>query len=403
MKKYIIFAAAALVALAACSKVEVPETTPQREIGFQIANYSTQTKANETSLLNEKADGQDITSFTVNAWYHTGTEDAQQYMINQAVGYKAATTEPAADAMWAPTGRTYFWPKTGHINFFSYAGSPAADSVTEGTITYGSNTTAKTIDTDDNILVADAAYRFSENNTGTGAITSYHKNGVTEGVPTLFRHALAQVSLKAKFDASSVDDNKYKFEVDIQTLKINADDQGYVVFHFAEPEGTTKATAKMTETGVAWTPKAHYVDIPVPAANISAEKDLETVGGNAGEYTVFMDKFTVMPQNMVNDMGTTDDATDDKQATLTIKYKVTTIYNNDTEHAIHETIENTVPLNSFFVHNTTTPINAWNMNTRYTYNIILKPGGVVLFDPAVEAWEPGDAATTTVEKQFPAN
>ena len=57
MKKYLIIAAAALTALTACSKVDTESTTPDIKIGYQVANYATQTKAEDThghtSLIDE--------------------------------------------------------------------------------------------------------------------------------------------------------------------------------------------------------------------------------------------------------------------------------------------------------------------------------------------------------------
>ena len=47
MKKYFVLAVAALTVLAACSKIEVPNTVEtSKKVGFEVANYSSQTKAN---------------------------------------------------------------------------------------------------------------------------------------------------------------------------------------------------------------------------------------------------------------------------------------------------------------------------------------------------------------------
>ena len=53
MKKYFIIAAAALVASAACTKTEIDFNVndPGNKIGFEVANYTAQTKANN-SLTN---------------------------------------------------------------------------------------------------------------------------------------------------------------------------------------------------------------------------------------------------------------------------------------------------------------------------------------------------------------
>ena len=57
MKKYFIFAAAAVVAMAACSKVEdnFDLTSPSNKIAFVVADYSQQTKAPTSLATGEDA------------------------------------------------------------------------------------------------------------------------------------------------------------------------------------------------------------------------------------------------------------------------------------------------------------------------------------------------------------
>ena len=59
MKKFFLFAAAALVALTACTKIDVVSNTPDVKIGYQVATYLNQTKADShghTSLIDELAE-----------------------------------------------------------------------------------------------------------------------------------------------------------------------------------------------------------------------------------------------------------------------------------------------------------------------------------------------------------
>ena len=180
MKKYFIIAAAALVAFAACTKVEVaeaPETS--QKISFEVAKYM-QSKA-ETSLLAEyDATGTQVDTFKTNAWYHSVNDGTQYFMKNVDILWKSSVPE------WA-SAIDYYWPKTGYVNFYSYAGTPGPSSYgtaanTEGTITY----TDAVINYNDNVLVADAAYGFRAN------LSRYHKdNDAVTGVTTLFRHYLS--------------------------------------------------------------------------------------------------------------------------------------------------------------------------------------------------------------------
>jgi len=112
MKKYFFIATAALAALASCSKV-TPVAEPDQAISFQVANYSSRTKANEVSITSEG-----FTQFITNAWFHQNENaDGQRLMENERIE-KGTTYAPNE---WAPTTRPYYWPKTGYINFYSYA------------------------------------------------------------------------------------------------------------------------------------------------------------------------------------------------------------------------------------------------------------------------------------------
>ena len=59
MKKYFIIAAAAIVAMAACAKVE-ENPTPDVAVTFKAVNYTAQTKAGGVSVLS------DFTAFKCN-------------------------------------------------------------------------------------------------------------------------------------------------------------------------------------------------------------------------------------------------------------------------------------------------------------------------------------------------
>ena len=73
MKKYIVIALAALVAFAACTKVN-PEEKKAEKISFQVATYMT--KAQGNNFLAE------CPNFFTNAWYNPVSGAAQYYMQN---------------------------------------------------------------------------------------------------------------------------------------------------------------------------------------------------------------------------------------------------------------------------------------------------------------------------------
>ena len=202
MKKYFIIAVAAIAAMAACSKNEVDfnATSNTNKIGFEVANYAAQTKAGNVALTNAE-DG--LYQFHTYAYQFPKLGDAVEFMNDNVYAWDNAATPAKVTTgtgiyKWA-TENDYFWPKTGYINFYSYAGTQApAETVSTDKKTVTLSYTEKTIAATDNILVADAALRFNANQETykvDGTESSAH---VTKGVPTLFRHMLAKLYMDVK-------------------------------------------------------------------------------------------------------------------------------------------------------------------------------------------------------------
>ena len=125
MKKYFIIAVAALAASAACSKVETVDTTPDKKIAFEVANYAAQTKADTLSLTNAE-DG--IYQFHTFAYQFPTIGSPREFMNDDIFAWQDAaqtnklTSGSSPVKVWA-TAMDYYWPKTGYINFYSSAGT----------------------------------------------------------------------------------------------------------------------------------------------------------------------------------------------------------------------------------------------------------------------------------------
>lgn len=364
MKKYIIIAAAALVAAAACSKVENTIEAPEEAISFKVVDYSAATRAGETSLITEGYE-----QFTTFAWIHAdGAQTGTPFMNAEIVKWNANTTE------WAPSSRSYYWPKseTSYINFFSFAGTDVPTEMdTEGEITLANVSVKKA----SNVLVAEAAYGYKNNSNA-----KYKLDGVKEGVPTLFHHMLAQVYFDVKLDATVVDDAKYKFTAVIDELTLTAKNTGSISLKFPAPETTPGQSKIVSEKG--WELSGD------PASLEKTENVTLTANGKAASaFSKLMDWSSVMPQVL----SVTTDATGSTPATttdnvfVTFKYTLTTQYDTNAPYNEVITVSN-VPLSKF-----TPTVTKWDMNTRYTYHITINPvsGEKILFDPAVEAWADG--------------
>ena len=171
MRKYLIISLAALAALASCSKQS--EMDRQGEIGFNVVNFAT--KAN-VAFTNE--------DFGTYAWHHAEDGAVTPFMENEQVGKKGSE--------WKPLSRTYYWPKSGYINFVSY--SPYIADASKVSVAEESIKITGYVVKDEDLMYADRATNQTENITpGT-----YHDVSGANGVPTLFRHALAKLSFQVE-------------------------------------------------------------------------------------------------------------------------------------------------------------------------------------------------------------
>lgn len=432
MKKLFIIAAAALVASVACSKVETAETTPDVEIGFQVASYLNQTKAGETSFVSE-LDELGITSgqyFKSAAYIHAAQSDGT--VAAPAAFFVAGESNVESinfdgTKTWKPA-HPYYWPKSpkSSISFFSWYDfgdqvTPDITYTTDGgqaTLAWGDRTVALK----DNVMFADAAYHYKQNDNGA----QNYKIDANAGVPTLFRHALAKVRFTVKQNPMKVQDgttDKYTFwEVKLSevalasgTIKNNGK------FSLTQTSNTGAATQ------VAWTkPTDEIWDAPAGTQTYLTEKlgnaagdifDTEVAKGNVkltntaveltGTNFMADTYFAVMPQAVADNV------------TLTFKYEIKTYYGTEAQFAAanHEGCKlistETVNVNELKDAGYGAPyvatgiqLNAisgawdkWQMNHRYVYNLIINPQtSQILYDPAVETWE----TESTVDQTVPA-
>ena len=401
MKKLFFFAVAALT-LAACSKNEVFEPVDNTAISFQAVNYLSQTKTDLPSAVKFE----DYTSFTTDAWFHPADGgSAQVFMSGETVSLKPDVAE------WSPA-RTYFWPKTGYINFFSQAGAPVATiadatgttAQTAATATYGSSSSPVAIDTTDNAVLASAAYRYSRANWETNTYTTItygstgHETDV-KGVPTLFHHMLAKVRFVVKFDASA-GSAKDKWVLQINNAHLHYANNGYTVVSMTDPGSTGLAWPWTANEQVGWTATAGDANLAAPGLPKSQEQagvDGSTASVNNGR--VLFGDVSVLPQDLTAATGT--------GAKLSLNYTLTHYYDTQDYTAnpsgpaiwtsqISETVnlydddavDNSNPalgaiaLTDF----TSSDYDNWYMNHKYVYTVTIKPDHKITFSPAVIPW-----------------
>ncbi|MBO4557279.1 MAG: hypothetical protein J5693_01565 [Bacteroidales bacterium] len=391
MKKYIVIALAAVVAFTACTKVN-PEEKKSDKISFNVANYVPQTRANSS------LDSEGYSKFVCNAWYF-GTP--MQFM-NEVEVIKG-------DAAWAPAN-DYYWPKTGYINFYSYAGSKApaftySDDKKTVTVKYD-----KTIEAADNFMVADPALHFGLANAEyngveideeqgafnyeTGKYTYSSSSQSYAGVPTLFRHKLAKVAVRVKLATTEAKkSNNTKWTV---VIKANGTDTPSNLKPINKGVLTLKHTDEATaaSTGT-W---ALYADDENPLVNTSDAPNATAIGWVAGtdQETVAFKTATLemLPTKIVSETTETilDVRTIMPQLTngvgFNLTYEVTAQHGNETDgyEAAFMTEVIKIENKTLAAASANNPA-FWGMNQVITYTITIDPvTSKVIFDPAVEEW-----------------
>ena len=360
MKKYfIILAAAALAFSASCTKVSTNDT-PARKVTFAAANYVPQTKAGgEVSFLSEFTDPS-TAHFNCKGFLHAeGISTTQNFFgaNGETISWNATAHE------WAPS-HDYYWPKgaSSYVNFVSWYDTGSGPSTATETSLAWNN---RTIGSGDNIMFADEAWRFKDNSQD-----QFDKDGVTEGVPTLFRHALAQLQIRARASKVSRTSPNVSWTISIEDASIaSIYNTGSLSLTNADP-GTPNTINPWTGD---W-----------------------TTSGTAGNQTIANKTLTTTNQDLVAIQSVLPQTL----ATMSLNFKVRIIsnYTDGTGVTHEELITKSIPFFATSGDALSSSINAWAKNTRYIYTIVVEPSeNRVLFDPASEAeWTVVTADETTI-------
>lgn len=377
MKKFFIIVAAAVVAMAACSKVETVDNTPDTLINFTVVNHLQQTKATAGLTYPTSIPFGTFAWWTQDTWANTDDADKQKFifMDNQEVNHSGGK--------WLPT-TAYYWTKTGNITFASYSPYTASGDdqgyttlptydVTDG---FKFNNYIIVNSTDVDLMYANLAVDCTKNTNTDGSEVTDDSNPESgfAGVPTIFNHALCQIGFEFRAIGRknpNVSDIKIVLnDVDI----LNIDNKG----SFTQAASTKWATDHANNT-------ADYDFAPASAIELSLlDGTNDAVVAATNNYTALGKTRILMPQALVvtKDNGTPVDATpttvtDQKiQVNYTIKIK----YNSSSEWAT-EDVTSIVRLNNG-------NIEAWLDNQNITYRISINPYSTipVTFDPAIVDW-----------------
>ena len=174
MKKVLLFALAAGVALAACTKNEVKPVDVDQEITFKT--------------ISTKAVGAYATTNTFRTWAYMHNDAYATGIDNQLyLGGTNGLEISYVGTEWKNDDNKYYWPKNGEkLSFYSYALNSSTNTLTAGTVScsFENGVQVSDYDIEQNhdvdFLVADVAKNKTSNEN-----TYAHS-----GVPTLFRHKL---------------------------------------------------------------------------------------------------------------------------------------------------------------------------------------------------------------------
>ncbi len=400
MKKFFIIAAAAVVALAACTKTEADKTAFENS---RVINFNTiANKATKAAYAGGPISGgvytYEMPAFGVFAWYlATGTwntsaanSSAVTYMTDEEVVWNETLD------IWNPTN-TFYWPLEGKLTFIAYAPKTAATAAfsNEGVLSLSNFTVNSTVASQIDLLYSAIAADKNENESYYKDATNTkdsedpnadsNKSDANKGVNIVFKHALSQIIFKAK-TADEVYDAGLSFKVNSITVNAASTATSMTV---SNPL-TTDAAADITTWNSPATPADFLVNTTAyPNATVAADaanfltKTLApaTAGVGIGNPLLMIpSKAEVTPAtNPVSYTFAND-------PTVTINY---TLYRLDDAQALGSK-EVTVHFNAI-----DDVVKCWEAGKKYVYNLTIDLQKIY-FNPSVENWEDGGSQDVDV-------
>ncbi|MDD6751224.1 MAG: fimbrillin family protein [Bacteroidales bacterium] len=351
MKKTLVFAALASVALVGCTKNVEVANNDLNEITFETPVLAPATKADEITGTTFPT----YVDFAVFAWYNatelSGTDVAagSLYMNDVTVNYDSDKNDTTTGTgAWKPAS-VYFWPKNGFLAFDAY--SPSSVSATcDATNGIAFTNFEASTDYDSQI---DLLYSTRVINKQSSVEET---NNTYDGVNIPFNHALSVVRVFVKA-STATDANLIKVKsVKFMNIKKKGD--------FSQADRTP-----------AWTPKEDVVDLVIgDAADSTSSFDISTAEKQYGKNHI------VLPQGFT---GTS--------AVLEIRYDIL-------GQGGVEPLEQVATLNlaSQTAEGTLDHTGSWLMGKRYNYHITFGLNEIY-FAPSITDWEDYQVNVPTID------
>ena len=375
MKKTIILAAIACVALASCVKnerFEASPTTGDTQIAFNAFTHKA-TKADvgsvigETYPVDEKFDVWAI--FSQNDLAFTDLATASNYADYIGVGgnvgapFTSAGTDP--NMYWKGDGTAYYWPRAGKLSFVAF--SPAS---ADPTYTWTSKTFAKStysVDQSKDLMYSDITPNKTRNDyTVNNPVLPYDDNpssGDTgfddyKGVNILFHHAQSLVQFKVVKENTATNEIITVTGISLVNPFTTAD---FAVTHIGFNAATTTWSNHTNETANVVFTTGQTVEVPTTTAvNVPSSAAVPANGND----------FIVLPQNLNHTSNKVQVAITFTSTVGSVTSSPTTLNINLSDGQISAAGDHT----------------EWAPNKRYIYTIKFV-GTEIILDPKVDVFD----------------
>lgn len=355
MKKSLLFAALAVVAMASCTKNElkVPSTGSDAVISFQpvVANATKATYLTTANMATK------CNQFGVFAWYAEPTlvagSSTTAYMYNVTVTYDSLKDDGTdGSGAWKPS-ENYYWPKNGTLSFDAYAPADAHAAIPGAGTGTVSSTAANGLKIE-NYTVADLANQYDllySTRTLNKSKSTDGTNTTYDGVDIAFHHALSAIEVTAKTDKD------YSGAIKLTKITIlNAQNKG---------EFNQDMNNAVTEGTPAW-------------SNNDAEVDYELF---SGDQTLSMSPLSSSTSPAISNAILLPQSFTHTHTTNKVSIKV--------DYSIKHGSYYLPQTQTFDLSATTVSSVAqtgWEMGKRYTYNFIFSLEDIY-FAPSVDNWD----------------
>lgn len=381
MKKVLLFAAVASVALASCVSEEVTNPAQKSKITFDspVLYGNVNSRANVFGEIGSQ-------EFGGNTYTYPRTENFQIYAVTHEgdfAGWESATATAFNDTPisydqnvdgWAPKtseGKYYFWENGKKM---SYAACSPADLAVDGVArTYGADgLTISGFEVNANPAMQ-YDLLFSTRSCNNTSANMQHGAGAYSGVPVKFQHALSSIRFSLR---NTSEEAVVLTGIELGGLKYKGE------FKENLTEGADKVLYQRGENvNPAWTADAELVANPYVAfaGSISFPLEAQYIAALAeGTQGNIVNQLLLLPQELTED------------ATVTVHYTVNGNANTK--------VVNLKGLNSIKNVDTdqaeSTPINAWEIGKRYTYRLYYSSETAakdkIYFAPSTEDWQDVD-------------